>query len=184
MQDAQNDVFKLDEFILAQELPLREIAKRTKSKIEFKIAEKGIEMTSDKEKISHILYDLVDNAIKYGPEGQTVTIALSKPDDKSAKVEVIDHGPGIPKELKDMLFLKFSQLEPSASRSREGMGLGLYICKQNVDALGGKIGVESEAEHGADFFFILPLTPAQVQVGEKTINGKKTAKSKKHFLFF
>jgi signal transduction histidine kinase len=159
------ETFKLDEFILAEQPALNEIAKRTDSQVEIKINGEGMEITSEKDKISQVLYNLVDNAVKYGPDKQSVSVALSKPDDKNIKVEVIDQGQGIPKESQDKLFLKFSQLEPSASRSREGMGLGLFICKQNIDHLGGRIGVESEAGQGADFYFILPLQPVAPSQG-------------------
>ncbi|HTX87034.1 MAG TPA: ATP-binding protein [Candidatus Nanoarchaeia archaeon] len=158
------DTFNLDDFLLAQRLPLQELAKRTKAKIEFKIAGQGIKIASDKEKISQIIFNLVDNAVKYGPNGQTITIALSQPTAQTAKVEIIDQGRGIPPELQDLLFQKFSQLEPSASRSREGMGLGLYLCKQNIDYLGGKIGVKSQAGHGSNFYFTLPLNQADPNI--------------------
>jgi signal transduction histidine kinase len=152
------ETFNIDEFILSEKTSLAEIAKKTNSKIEFKIAETKIKITSDKDKISQVLYNLVDNAIKYGPQEQTITVALSQPDKKTVKVEVIDQGKGIPAERRDKLFQKFSQLEPSAYHSREGMGLGLYICKQNIDFLGGKIGLASEIDHGSDFYFTLPLS--------------------------
>ena len=120
-------------------------------------------MLSDKKRISQVIYNLVDNAVKYGPDGQTIILTLSRPDEKTAKVEIADQGKGIAPELKDKLFLKFSQLEPSASRSREGMGLGLYICKQNIDYLGGQIGLISELGRGSTFYFTLPLKDKEIK---------------------
>ena len=73
------------------------------------------------------------------------------------RLAVTNEGPGIPKDKQKSLFLKFSQLEPSLSRSQEGMGLGLYICKQNIETLGGEIGVISEDGKGVTFFFTVPL---------------------------
>jgi signal transduction histidine kinase len=185
-KEVPKDTFKLDEFVLSQDLPLKEIVKRTNSKIEFKILNKDIQITSDKDKISQVIFNLVDNAVKYGSAGQMITITVSQPDDKSAKVEITDQGKGIPADMQDMLFLKFSQLEPSASRSREGMGLGLYICKQNIEFLGGDIGVKSEVGHGSTFYFTLPLVysekaekiePAAEEKADQ--QPKKPAKSKR-----
>jgi signal transduction histidine kinase len=149
--------FRLDELITSLETSLSMLARRTDSKVVFNFRDRGIEMDSDKEKISQIIYNFVDNAVKYGPNSQNILITVFKPDKDNVRIEVNDEGPGIPKDLHDKLFLKFSQLEPSLSRSREGMGLGLYICKRNVDVLGGKIGVESESGQGATFYFTIPL---------------------------
>jgi len=97
------------------------------------------------------------NAVKYGPPNQTIGVNLFLVDSKFVRIEVKGAGQGITKELQKKLFLKFSQLEPSLSRSQDGMGLGLYICKQNIENLGGQIGVESELNQGATFYFTLPL---------------------------
>ncbi|MDD4901519.1 MAG: sensor histidine kinase [Patescibacteria group bacterium] len=153
----QEETFKIDEFISGNQTALNELTKRTGSKIEYKINAANVMISSDKERISQVIYNLVDNAVKYGPVGQTITITLSQPDSQSVKVEVADQGKGIPVELRDKLFLKFSQLDPAASRAGEGVGLGLYICKQNIDHLGGRIGLESEVGHGSKFYFVLPL---------------------------
>ena len=83
-------------------------------------------------------------------------------DEKNIKVEVSGAGQGIPKEMQNKLFMKFSQLEPSLSRSQDGMGLGLYICKQNIENLGGKVGVESKINQGATFYFTLPIPDKKI----------------------
>lgn len=146
-----------DELVLSMETSLGVLARRSDSKVAFDIQAKGIAMESDKTKISQVVYNFVDNAVKYGPKGQTITVSVTKPDDNTVRLAVIGAGQGIPKEKQKSLFLKFSQLEPSLSRSQDGMGLGLYICKQNIDSLGGQIGVTSEVNQGATFFFTLPL---------------------------
>jgi len=160
------ETFQLDEFIQSNLPALLEIAKRTDSKIEIKISSPDLEITSDKNRILQVIYNLVDNAVKYGNPRQTIIVAISKPDDRTAKIEIIDQGKGIPPDLKNRLFIKFSQLEPAASRSLEGMGLGLYLCKQAIDDLGGQIGLTSELGKGSDFYFTLPLSPK---------NGHKSA---------
>ncbi len=147
-----------DELIMSMATSLRVLAKRSDSTIVFDIQAKKVAMTSDKLKISQVVYNFVDNAVKYGPKNQAIIVSVMKPDDKSIRLSVTGAGQGISKEKRKSLFLKFSQLEPSLSRSQDGMGLGLYICKQNIDSLGGKIGVDSELGRGATFFFVIPLT--------------------------
>lgn len=149
--------FDLAELVISLKTPLSVLAKRTDSKIKFDLRVKKVLIESDKTKISQIIYNFVDNAVKYGPSAQTIGINLSLPNDKFAKIEVSNTGVGISPEMQKKLFIKFSQLEPSLSRSQEGMGLGLYICKQNVESLGGQIGVTSELGQGATFYFTLPL---------------------------
>ncbi len=136
---------------------LKVLAKKKKSRIVTKLEKKNIVVRSDKEKISQVIYNFVDNAVKYGPEGQTITVSITKPEKGQVKIAVIDQGPGISPGLQKRLFTKFSQLEPSLTRSQEGTGLGLYICKLIVDKLGGKIGVKSLLGKGSTFYFTLPI---------------------------
>jgi len=149
--------FNFINLITSLKIPLEMLAKRTESKIKFNLKPKEVNIESDKAKISQVIYNFVDNAVKYGPKNQTVSISLFLTDDKFVRFEVNGAGQGIPKALQKKLFLKFSQLEPSLSRSQDGIGLGLYICKQNIENLGGQIGVESEPNQGATFYFTLPL---------------------------
>jgi len=149
--------FVFDELILSMSTSLGVLAQRSDSKIAFDIQAKGSDMESDKLKLSQVIYNFVDNAVKYGPRNQTITVSLTKPDQTAVRLAVTGAGQGIAKERQKKLFLKFSQLEPSLSRSQDGMGLGLYICKQNIESLGGQIGVISEVGEGATFFFTVPL---------------------------
>jgi len=151
--------FNLVELVASLGTSLDMLAKRTDSQIKFDLRVKEVNIESDKAKISQVIYNFVDNAVKYGPKNQTININLFLPEAKSVRVEVKGAGQGISKPLQKKLFLKFSQLEPSLSRSQDGMGLGLYICKQNVENLGGQIGVESELDQGATFYFTLPFNP-------------------------
>ncbi|MFA5771078.1 MAG: ATP-binding protein [Patescibacteria group bacterium] len=157
-QTITKEKFNLADLIMSLQTSLEILVKRTDSKIKFNIQTTKIDIESDKIKISQIIYNFVDNAVKYGPNNQTIDINLFLTDDKFARVEVRGDGKGIPKLMQKKLFMKFSQLEPSLSRSQDGMGLGLYICKQNIESLGGHIGVESEENKGATFYFTIPLT--------------------------
>lgn len=149
--------FNLVDLVQSLATPLNMLAKRTESQIKFNLQDKEVIIESDKAKISQVIYNFVDNAVKYGPKEQTIGLNLFLTDNNFVRIEVSGAGTGISKERQKKLFLKFSQLEPSLSRSQDGMGLGLYICKQNVEKLGGQIGVISEENKGATFYFTLPL---------------------------
>jgi signal transduction histidine kinase len=138
-------------------MKLNIIANKEKSKVIADIEEKNIIIKSDQEKISEVIYNFIDNALKYGSDNQTIVISVTKLNKKLVKIAVKNQGKGIPPEKMDQLFNKFSQLEPSLTRSQEGTGLGLYICKIIIDSLGGKIGVENEPNKGSTFYFTLPI---------------------------
>lgn len=110
--------------------------------------------------VPRVLMNLVSNALKFTPEGGTVTILLAP--DRTAEqpgilVEVRDTGAGIPKEKLEFVFEKFAQVEETRSAARsEGSGLGLAIAKEAIQAHGGRIWAESEPGKGTRFFFSLP----------------------------
>jgi PAS domain S-box-containing protein len=118
---------------------------------------RGIFARSDKQRISQVIYDLVDNAAKHSGDSKIIEVSLSRPSDGELKVEVIDDGVGISPEMQGKLFSKFFQLNPSLSRPQEGIGLGLYSCKLAVESLGGKIGLKSSPGKGANFYFTIPI---------------------------
>lgn len=149
--------FDLVSLVRSFKTSLLMLAKRSNSSVALNLPKEEIIIRSDKSKISEVVYNFVDNAIKYGISGQVVTINVFRVGKKSVRVEVVGLGEGISKEKQKNLFLKFSQLEPSLCRSQDGMGLGLYICKQNIQSLGGDIGVVSEEGEGATFYFTLPV---------------------------
>ncbi|MDA3802953.1 MAG: PAS domain-containing sensor histidine kinase [Patescibacteria group bacterium] len=147
----------LKEFKKELKSSLEMLTKRSESKLKIIDKTELQRIETDKERVSQIIYNFVDNAVKYGPEGQTVSVIFEKEDDNNLKISVKDEGKGVSKEKQKKLFKKFSQLEPSLSRSQDGMGLGLYISKQNVEALNGKIGIESKKDKGSTFYIILPI---------------------------
>jgi PAS domain S-box-containing protein len=168
-----NTEFNLTELVLSLETSLKMLADRTKSSVVFDIQTKDVVLNSDKDKIAQVIYNFVDNAVKYGAKEQKITVSLSQSEPNIVKVAVTDEGKGISIENQKKMFLKFSQLEPSLSRSQEGMGLGLYICKQNIENLGGQIGVTSKPNQGSTFFFTFPVTK---KVDDAKIKLTKTKK--------
>jgi signal transduction histidine kinase len=110
---------------------------------------------ADKTKFKQILFNLLDNAVKFSKEeGGAVTIKTKKTDD-TAEISVSDTGVGIKEKDMGKLFTKFLQLE--FGRKIGGTGLGLTITKQLVELHGGKIRVESKYGEGSTFTFSLPL---------------------------
>ena len=113
---------------------------------------------ADADRVQQVIFNLVDNAIKYGrPEGR-VWINARLADGQFAEVSVRDNGPGIPPDSIDRVFERFYRADKARSREQGGTGLGLSIVKHIVQSHGGKVWVESELGRGATFFFTLPLT--------------------------
>jgi two-component system phosphate regulon sensor histidine kinase PhoR len=111
---------------------------------------------ADTDRLQQVLFNLVENAIKYGRTDGRVTIG-GKPNGGS-KVElwVQDDGPGIPPDAKERIFERFYRVDRARSRETGGTGLGLAIVKHIVQAHGGEVWVKSELGQGATFFFTLP----------------------------
>jgi PAS domain S-box-containing protein len=114
-----------------------------------------ITVNADPVRIERVLFNLVENAIKYTPGGEIKISAIQ--DENELIVSVSDQGPGITPENQQKLFQRFEQLGVANRRSMQGVGLGLSVCKALVEAHGGKIWVESEPGKGANFSFTLPL---------------------------
>ena len=113
----------------------------------------------DPDRLRQLMLNLVGNAVKFTEAGTiTVTLAPSA-DGASLEFSVADTGPGISPEGARQLFVRFSQVEGGGEGG--GAGLGLAICKGLVDAMGGRIGVESAPGAGARFWFALPLVAAE-----------------------
>lgn len=111
---------------------------------------------ADSIRVERILYNLVDNAIKYSPKGGEVRVSARR-DGDFLVVSVIDQGEGISRDDLAHLFQSFERLENSTDSNINGTGLGLRTCRILVEAMGGKIWVESEKGKGSTFFFSLPV---------------------------
>jgi signal transduction histidine kinase len=125
--------------------------------------EKGLpDIVTDKERLTEILLNLINNAIKYTPKGK-ITVKVSREND-FVHFTVKDTGIGIEKEYYDKLFQRFYQIDSSYTRKAGGTGLGLALCREFVTLLGGKIWFESEEGKGSEFHFILPLKGVKKEV--------------------
>jgi PAS domain S-box-containing protein len=115
-------------------------------------------LRADPVRVSQMVSNLVSNAIKFTPEGGTITVKACV-DEKVLRVEVTDTGIGVAPEHHADIFQAFTQVDMSSTRTRGGVGLGLPIVKGLAEAHGGQVGVESAGEgKGSTFWFTLPLT--------------------------
>ncbi len=113
------------------------------------------ELYADGDRLVQVLVNLVSNAVKFSPPGQTVTIEAVDLDDL-VEVRVIDRGRGVPASHREIIFDRFRQVETADATKKGGTGLGLAICKAIIEQHGGKIGVESEEGKGSTFYFRIP----------------------------
>ncbi|MCX7941316.1 MAG: ATP-binding protein [Endomicrobia bacterium] len=145
------NLVKIVNSVLEVQQPLYE---RKNLKVTFIPQKEEIFILADPKLIERVYTNLIGNAIKFTPEGKSITIGIEEFDD-SIQSYVQDTGEGIPKNYQEKIFEKFGQVE---NKAKGGTGLGLTICKYIIEAHKGKIWVESEVGHGAKFIFTLPKT--------------------------
>jgi len=109
----------------------------------------------DPNRIEQVLVNLIDNAVKYSPDGGSV-IVRTAPAASAVRVEVTDQGMGIAPAEHEAIFEKFYRADPQHRAVPSGTGLGLYICRELVRRMGGTIGVRSAPGEGSTFYFELP----------------------------
>ncbi len=112
---------------------------------------------ADSLRVERILHNLIDNAIKYSPNGGEVTVN-ARPDGDFLVVSVSDQGPGISLDDQSKLFQSFARLGEKGNANIIGTGLGLRVCRILVEAHRGRIWVESQKGQGSTFFFTLPAS--------------------------
>jgi PAS domain S-box-containing protein len=117
----------------------------------------------DGERTRQVLLNLVDNAIKYSPAGGRIEVKLTTVGEW-LRFSVRDEGLGIPVGEQERIFEKFYRLDPDQRRGIGGTGLGLYICRELIRSMGGRIWVESEPGHGTTASFELPAEPLAAAV--------------------
>lgn len=115
-----------------------------------------LELSLDAQRVSQVLLQLIDNAIKFTPAGGAIRVNAAS---ETGRVRVVirDDGIGIPADALPWLFSKFYQVDAGLTRPRNGAGLGLAISRALIEAHRGTIGVESEPGTGTTFWFTLPL---------------------------
>jgi two-component system phosphate regulon sensor histidine kinase PhoR len=116
----------------------------------------GLTGQVDQERFRQVLFNLIDNAVKYGRPVGTVKITGRMMNDLFVELCVEDDGPGIPSDARARVFERFFRADKARSREQGGTGLGLAIVKHVVQAHGGEVRVESELGRGAAFYFTIP----------------------------
>jgi len=112
-------------------------------------------VAADPDKLRQILTNLIDNAIKYSPEGGRVEVEIGRSRGR-VRFRVTDDGLGVPSAEQDRIFEKFYRLDPNLTRGVGGTGLGLYISRELVMRMNGRIWVDSDGSTGSSFFLELP----------------------------
>ncbi len=124
--------------------------------IDLEVSPPSIELQADSDRLGQVIVNLVNNAIKYSPEGSPVRVVVSRTD-AVALLQVIDAGPGIPREQQQRIFETFYRAPNAKASSSDGFGLGLAICKDIVERHDGRIWCESQEGEGSTFCVELPL---------------------------
>jgi signal transduction histidine kinase len=167
-----NDILDLSRIDLGtikmsyDKLDLHEFMSGMKKEMTIPIKEKGLKakfsmgknlplITADREKLTQILINIINNAIKYTPKG-SIIVGLEK-EGGSVHFSVKDTGIGIKKENLERIFERFYQVDSSYTRAAGGTGLGLAITKEFIKLMGGRIWVESRPDMGSEFHFTLPV---------------------------
>ncbi|MDQ5952471.1 MAG: Sensor histidine kinase [Patescibacteria group bacterium] len=126
-----------------------------------------VPVMGDAAKVKEVLMNVIENALKYTDQGGVTVSFVDEP--KAVRVNVTDTGIGLDKNGIDRLFQKFSRVEASAA-NHPGTGLGLYVCKRLIEAMGGEIWVESPGlGKGSIFSFRLKKAPTALQKTQKTV---------------
>jgi histidine kinase len=114
---------------------------------------------ADPERVHQVLFNLLDNAVRFTPAGGRITITASR-HNGAVDVAVADTGPGIQAEHLPRVFDRFYRVDEARSRDDGGTGIGLAIARSVVEAHGGRIWAESEPGRGSTFTFELPVADA------------------------
>jgi two-component system phosphate regulon sensor histidine kinase PhoR len=151
----------------AKPVSLRLVSEQVVTLLRTRIEEKRLEVTNDiaadlpharadRRALEQVFTNLLDNAIKYCPQGASVRLRARR-DEEGLRIEIADTGPGIDPRHQPRLFERFYRVDSGRSRDMGGTGLGLSIVKHLVEAMEGTIGVDSTPGRGATFWFTLPV---------------------------
>jgi PAS domain S-box-containing protein len=141
--------------------------------IEVEAPEATVLVVADRDRVRQVLMNLVENGMKYSPDGGRIELGVEL-SDGHARFRVRDEGLGIPADEHARIFDKFYRLDPGMTRGVGGTGLGLYICSELVERMGGRIWVESREGVGSAFFFEIPSGDSRSQRQLASATGRET----------
>jgi two-component system sensor histidine kinase VicK len=113
------------------------------------------EIDADQGRVEQVILNFLSNAIKYSPEGGTVTLRAERGSEQ-VRISVSDQGIGIPEESVPQMFGRYARVESERHKGIKGIGLGLFLAKVIIEAQQGSIGVQSRYGEGSTFYFTLP----------------------------
>jgi two-component system, NarL family, sensor histidine kinase BarA len=151
--------FQLAEVVVQLTALNESLVSRKGLTLEADVPEQLEAVTADREKIAHIIGNLLGNAIDFTPHGGRIWIRarqIERDDCPECLIEVGDTGIGIDPEHYELVFREFAQVDSSASRQHHGTGLGLTIARKLVELHGGRIWLQSQLGGGSRFFFTIP----------------------------
>lgn len=153
--------FNITPVIIDAEERLAEFARSKEIQLGTRIPAENLTVFADKNKVSWVVHQLLENAVKFTPEGGKVVLAVEA-NPKAVKISVLDTGIGIAPDKLSEIFEPFHQLDGSSTRKQGGTGLGLSLAQTIVSAHQSKIVVESVPGKGSSFSFELPSTPEAI----------------------
>ena len=135
------------------------ISPEKRHSITLEIEENALVGEFDRERIYQVVSNLIDNAVKYSPEGGTIQVNLHRASPNFAELSVKDNGIGIPEEKQAVIFNRWSRVNASSNGeiTTSGLGLGLFICREIVRKHNGQISLESAPGQGTTFYVHLPI---------------------------
>lgn len=167
--------FDINELIISTLLSFETRAEEKKLDVDLQLPEVHMTVVADPDAITQVVYNLLDNAMKFADEGSVITLSLWKENGK-AYVSVKDHGVTIPPDDLPLIFDRFHKSDRSRSLDRDGVGLGLFLVKSILDAHNEDIAVTS---HDGVTEFVFTLRLATKQRGQNAKEGDSRKKGKK-----
>lgn len=171
------ELFGVQDFINELVHEFEETAKKRSLKLSVKLAKKPREWQGDRLKLQRGVRELIENAIKFTPDGRRIEILCDLAKDK-LRIQVIDEGIGISDKEKFKIFDKFYESQESQYHSTSdsdfmgaGTGLGLAAAKSIVEAHGGRITVDSTVDKGSSFTIKIPMVPIAIKVARPDTTG-------------
>jgi PAS domain S-box-containing protein len=149
------EVFTLDEVVRESMVLNKAFGERFKVSFRARDDLPGRQVNADRKRVVQIMTNLLSNAAKFSPEGETVDVTLEERASR-LRVSVHDRGPGIPDNFRSRVFGRFAQADSTTARQKGGTGLGLAICKRLVEMMHGHIGFDDRPGGGTTFWFELP----------------------------
>jgi PAS domain S-box-containing protein len=156
--DLQVELGRIDVGVVVSELieSVEQSGAMNGHRFELDLPDEPLTAEADPDKVRQVFSILVENALRYSPGGGTVTVGARRNADR-VELRVVDEGIGIPATERDRIFRKFYRAESTARDGAAGTGLGLFIAKELVTAMGGRIWVDSTEGEGSSFSFELPV---------------------------